>query len=357
LSKEFKNIDCYDSSEDIDIYEAFLILKKRKRTVLGITVFFLFISTLYAFIATPIYRTEASLVPIGEGSSGMSSLLSSLPIPIPTQTEGLSVDIVLKSRTVKEELIKKFNLLPILFKDNWDEEKGRWIDEEKIPTILDGVEKLEELISLSKDKETGVINFSVSFPEDYKMPYNLANEALRITENILNEKSAKLARLYTSYIKMQLDKTKEKYRLLEKIYQDFLKGKIKDVPFIFDESDIKLIEKLKGKTHIPASFVNLPEYKFNMEKLKLQMQIASQLLSTLTQQYELAKAQELKEKVSFQIIDPPYIPDPEDPYKPKKKLIIALGLISGLFIGIFLAFFREWLENIKLRRAKNGESN
>jgi uncharacterized protein involved in exopolysaccharide biosynthesis len=94
-----------------------------------------------------------------------------------------------------------------------------------------------------------------------------------------------------------------------------------------------------------------------MEKLKLQMQIASQLLSTLTQQYELAKAQELKEKVSFQIIDPPYVPDPDKPYKPKKALIVALGLISGLFLGIFMAFFKEWLENVKRRRAQNEETN
>ena len=79
------------------------------------------------------------------------------------------------------------------------------------------------------------------------------------------------------------------------------------------------------------------------------MQIASQLLSTLTQQYELAKAQELKEKVSFQIIDAPYIPNPKEPYKPKRKLIVAIGLISGLFIGVFVALLKEWLENVRRR--------
>lgn len=354
--KEREDIYCYDDDE-IDLYELWLTLKKRKKTVLLTTLFFIIISVAYALLATPVYRTESTLVPLGESSTGMSSLLASLPILIPAQTEGLSVDVVLKSRTVKEELIKKFNLLPLLFKDEWDEETKSWKDSEDAPTILDGVEKLEDLISVGKDKETGVINFAVLFPEDYQMPYKLANEALKITDRILNEKSAKLARLYTAYIKMQLDKAKKKYKLLEKIYQDFLKGKIRDVPFIFDENDVKLIEKFKGKTNLPTSFVNLPEYKFNMEKLKLQMQIASQLLSTLTQQYELAKAQELKEKVSFQIVDPPYVPKPDDPYKPKKKLIVALGLISGLFIGVFLAFFKEWLENVKTRRVQDEGSN
>jgi len=347
--KERENVYCYEDDE-IDLYELWLTLKKRKLTVLITTFLFVIASGAYAFLATPVYKTEASLVPLGESASSMSSLLSSLPIPIQTQSEGISVKAVLKSRTLKEELIKKFNLLPILFKDRWNSETKSWKSDEKPPTLLDGVKKLNKLISVSEDKDTGVLTFSVLFPEDYQMPYKLAEESLKITDRILNEKSAKLAKLYTAYIKSQLDKAKRKYKLLEKVYQDFLKGKIKEVPFIFDEDDVKLIEKLGGKTTLPTSFVNLPEYKFNMEKLKLQMEIASKLLATLTQQYELAKAQELKEKVSFQVIDPPYVPNPDKPYKPKKKLILAVGFISGLFLGVFLAFFKEWLESVRRRQ-------
>jgi len=336
--KERENFYCYEDDE-IDLYELWLILKRRKLTVLITTIFFVAISAAYAFLATPVYKTEASLVPLGESSGGMSSLFSSLPIPIPTQSEGVSVKAVLKSRTLKEKLIRKFNLLPLLFKNKWNPKTKNWKTDIEPPSILDGVEKLDNLISVSEEKDTGVLKFSILFPEDYQMPYRLAEEALKITDQILNEKSAKLAKLYTAYIKAQLDKAKQKYKLLEKVYQDFLKGKIKEVPFIFDESDVKLIEKLGGKTELPSSFVNLPEYRFNMEKLKLQMKIASQLLATLTQQYELAKAQELKEKVSFQVIDPPYVPDPEDPYKPKKKLILALGFIWFYFRPISRDFF------------------
>jgi len=57
----------------------------------------------------------------------------------------------------------------------------------------------------------------------------------------------------------------------------------------------------------------------------------------------------MKEQISFQVIDPHYVQDPEKPYKPKKKLIVAVALVSGLFLGIFAAFFREWLDNVKKR--------
>jgi uncharacterized protein involved in exopolysaccharide biosynthesis len=65
------------------------------------------------------------------------------------------------------------------------------------------------------------------------------------------------------------------------------------------------------------------------------------------QQYELTKQQELKEQVAFQVVDPPYIPDKRKPYKPKKLLILIVSFVSGLFLGIFGAFFKEWLDNIK----------
>lgn len=39
-----------------------------------------------------------------------------------------------------------------------------------------------------------------------------------------------------------------------------------------------------------------------------------------------------------------------DPIKPRKQFIIVVALISGLIIGIFLAFFMEFIQNSKTRR-------
>ena len=107
----------------------------------------------------------------------------------------------------------------------------------------------------------------------------------------------------------------------------------------------KKLQGLQGR----LNYVSLPEYQLNLQKLQAQMSIAQGLFETLVKEYEMAKAQEMKEQISFQVIDPPYIPDPEKPYKPKKKLIVAVALVSGLFLGIFAAFFREWLDNVKKR--------
>lgn len=55
--------------------------------------------------------------------------------------------------------------------------------------------------------------------------------------------------------------------------------------------------------------------------------------------------QAIKNLKGVEIIAPPYISN--KPAKPKIKLNIALAGITGLFAGIFLAFFMEYVEKVK----------
>lgn len=41
---------------------------------------------------------------------------------------------------------------------------------------------------------------------------------------------------------------------------------------------------------------------------------------------------------------------PTDPYEPKKSMIVFLCLIMGCLLGIFIAFFMEWVSNAKQAR-------
>ncbi|WP_165863678.1 GumC family protein [Phorcysia thermohydrogeniphila] len=360
--------------DEIDLYELWLTLKRRKKTVIGITVLFTTIALVLCFVLPPTYRTEASLMPLGgEQSSKLSSLLSSLPIsiPLPGGQAGITVESVLNSRILRERIVKDLNLLPVLFPDKWDETTESWklAEDETPPTLIDGAKKLEDFMSVSTDKKTGVVTLTVDFPKDPEMSYRIAITALKEARNILNEKAFTLAKKYRIYVEKQLALAKEKYQELERIYKDFMNGKIKDVPFIIGDHDLEdlksnvpekaEIEKLKKeierlKAHLntlrKSSYVSVSDYQLNLQKLQTQMEIVKQLLVTLAGEYEMAKAQEMKEQISFQVIDPPYIPPRDKPYKPKKGLIVTVGFVSGLFLGIFAAFFREWLENVKKKR-------
>ncbi len=387
--EQFQPQPYYIEDDEIDLYELYLTLKKRKKIVWGITGFFTLIALILCFILPKTYRTEVTLMPLGgESKSGLSSFLSSLPISLPGMTQsGITVESILKSRILKEQIIKDLNLLPYLFPDKWDNETKTWkLDEdENPPTLIDGAKVLDDLISVSTDKTTGVITVDVDFKKDPEMAYKIANDLLNATNKILEEKTFTVSKRYREYLGKQLNEVKQRLEKLQRIYAEFTQGKIKEIPMLsFDNNTInngkkegkliaerakikalldkkdlsytdrkKLEEKLKEieaeiKKLKPAdTFVSVPNYQFNLMRLKTELAITQGLYQSLVQEYELAKAQEMKDQIAFQVIDPPYIP--EKPYKPKKVLLIAVGMISGLFIGIFAAFFKEWLDNVKER--------
>jgi len=379
--------------DEIDLYEIWLTIKKRKKFILLVTFFITVAAIIISLLLPKVYKTETSLMPLGgEKVSGIASILSSLPISMPTSTSGLTVEAVLKSRTLKERLIKNLNLLPILFEDKWDNRTKTWDvkDKKDIPTVLQGIKALKKLISVSTDKKTGVITLSVQFKKDPLMSYNIAKEALKITREILNEKSFTLAKKYRQYIEKQLKQAKKRIIYMEKIYTDFSEGKIKEIPFItnskltdigslkgkiitekeklklmnedssFSTEDIitqknkikNLQKKLKniGK-RLNSDFVSVPKLQFNQIKLQTEIAITEGLYKTLVQEYEMAKATEQKEKIAFQVIDEPYVP--EKRFKPKRKLIVIVAFVTGLMLSIFIAFFLEWIEGIKRKESES----
>ncbi len=372
--------------DEIDLYELWLTIKKRKKIVLSILVVFVVGALLFAFLSPKVYRSQTTIMPLGgENEGGLASLIGSF-VPVPTGQSGLTCEAVLNSRLLRERIVEDLNLLPVLFKDKWDSKNKKWILEngEQPPTVMDGANALKGLLSTSSDKKTGVITINADFPEDPVLAYKIANSAIKNLDKILNEKAFTLAKKYRIYIEERLEEAKKRIDELEKLYVQFSEGKIRKVPFLSGNEKLEL-GKLKGRLiaekeklklmknnpstsqsdiqsqiekistleqkiknlseKVKGDFISAPEYQFNLMKLQSEIAIARGLYEALVQEYELAKAQEMKEQVAFQVIDPPFVP--KKPFKPKKKLILVVALVSGLFVGIFAAFFVEWLNSIK----------
>ena len=50
---------------------------------------------------------------------------------------------------------------------------------------------------------------------------------------------------------------------------------------------------------------------------------------------------------SFQILDPPIVPDLDKRVKPRRSMICMLSVTATFFLSIFLAFFVEYIQNTK----------
>ncbi len=371
---EYRRGEYYEEDE-IDLYELWLTIKKRKWIVITTTFLFVLVATIYAFfIAKPIYRSEAKILPLEEDNTGISSykaIAGMLGISVGGGGKSEKLMAVLNSDTLKMKVIERLNLIPVLFSDIWDEKEKKWKveDEEDIPDIRDALKELEDLINVSQDKKTGVINISVDYPENPELAKIIADTLLDEARKIINEKSFSLAHRYRVYLEKQLFLVKKKIDLLEEIYIRYIKGELKTIPYIFNmkEEEIEkfsiddaVIKKTKTKLDRLEKNINklsvansLPEKRLNIERLNLQFSLLKNVFISLYREYEIAKLQEKKETLAFDVIDEPYIP--KKPVKPKKKLILAVAGVSGLFLGVFLAFFIEWIENVK--REHNRKDN
>jgi len=68
------------------------------------------------------------------------------------------------------------------------------------------------------------------------------------------------------------------------------------------------------------------------------------VFTTLKQQLETTKIEEVKESNYVVVLDPPEAPMQRS--KPKRKLMVIMACFLGIGLGIFIGFIREYLEYI-----------
>lgn len=91
-----------------------------------------------------------------------------------------------------------------------------------------------------------------------------------------------------------------------------------------------------------ASFASLPRKELMLARLTRNAQVTEQIYLLLRTKYEEVRISEAMKSADVQVIDPAVLP--VNPVRPKKKLNVAIAGFLGLFIGVGLAFFLEYLD-------------
>jgi len=110
------------------------------------------------------------------------------------------------------------------------------------------------------------------------------------------------------------------------------------------------LAKINRKTNTIKITYEHKDKKVAKAIVKIALDNFEKELKKLSKNYEKAlfkNSYDLKNNNLFilNVIEKPLSLD--EPVKPKRKLIIAVSGISSLFIGVFLAFFLEWLNSVK----------
>ncbi len=350
------------------LLDIIVLLAKYKRLIIGLPLVFALLAAAITFAMDPSYSSTTKLLPPQQAQSSASALLSQLGgvASIAAGVGGLKNpnDLyvgMLKSRTVADALIAKFDL------------KQRYETE----SLERARKRLAEKTAITSGKD-GLITIQVedSDPANAaKIANTYVDELLRLTR-VLAVTEASQRRLF---FERQLELAKDNLANAEVT----LKGALDSRGVISVDAESKaIVETLaRLKAQISAKDIQLnsmkafvtpanPEYQkvaeelaslrselsklengrgastvsatsggFENIKLLRDLKYYQMLYELLAKQYEVARLDEAKDPSIIQVLDAAVVA--EHPIKPRRLLIVVTASLVGFIVAIFFAFANE----------------
>ena len=279
------------SEEEINLLDYWRVIWKRKILIISVVFLITLLSAIISLYKTDIYQAKAIISPISEekGGGGLSLLSQQFGgiagISLPASTSSKEIMNLLNSNMIREKMINKYNLLPVLFSKNWDKDKKEWIN--KPPTMWNGIRALNSIIKVTNNIKESTISVSADF-HDPEITVVLVDDLLSTLSEHMGNESKRSAIIKRRYLEEQLRSTSDPL-IRQKIY------------------------------------------------------------NLISQQVETAMMSEMNEYFAYKVIDPPRVPDRR--IRPNRRNTVVLSFIVSSFIGIFLAFFFEYIKKLREREA------
>ncbi len=317
----------YNLEEDsISITDIMLILARQLKVIIIIPTLFCIIAIIYAmFFTVPVYTSTAKIMSSSSGGvSQAAGIAAQFGITLPTnQSEQKWVyPEIIKSRTLAKAMLKqKFDtnefgpqksLLQILTYGN--DEPAYGIDTLEIKAV----DNFLKIIEISENLKTSILTLRINASEP--------NLAAKINQALIEELDAH----QREYNKAKTTDTK---KFIEERIIDAEKG------LMAAEENLKIFMDRNRRIE------NSPALQLEQQRLNREVTVLTGVFTTLKQQLETAKIEEVKESEYVVILDPPEVPLQRS--KPRKKRMVVLAGIFGIGFGILFAFIREFLLNNK----------
>ena len=265
-------------NDEINLMDYINVIKKHKRLILLIVAISVVATGIVSFFSPKIYEARAviMLANLPREQGGMGAIAAQFGISTPSTANVSEIVSLLNSNILMEKVIKRFNLLPVFFKEGLKENPSADI-------TWRAIRDLKGIFKVKHNQKDGTIELSA----EYKDP--------KIAADIIN------------YILIELT--------------DYMSSETKRVA----ETNKRYLESLIDKNSDPF--------------------IRQRIYALIAHQIETSMMAEVKENFAFKIIDPPRVPDMK--IKPKIRMNIMLSFIVSLFLGIFIAFLREYIGKVK----------
>lgn len=269
----------YPPEDTVDWSTVWRIVVQQRLLIIAITLAGTVIATTIAFLMTPIYRAEVLLAPAQqettEGLGGLANQLGDLPalagINLGSRQDKTAEHVAaLKSRALSVSFIKKDNLMPVLFADQWDKQHKRWKDSNNPPTEWKAFDLWDNSIRrVTWDRRSGLVTLAIEW-RDPVLAARWANDLVKEVNTRLRVEAVAEANKSIAYLKKELSQTSS-VEVQRAIYR-LIEGQTKN--------------KMVANT---------------------------------------------REEYAFTTIDPAVVP--ERKYKPRRSVLVFAGLLLGLTLG------------------------
>jgi len=380
----------------IGMMELYRAVVRRARLILRITVATAVVAVAISFLLPVYYKAETKIFPpqekggmnlaaqlLGQGGAGLIGLAGGIT-GVKSQGE-LFVEIM-KSRTVLDRIVDRFDLLNLYRSDLFDFGKKRYRQ--------DARKKLLKLITVREDRKSGIIILTVE-DKDPKRAAEMANafiEELKTLRGGLAISEAGQRRMFfeeqIQQTKVSLARAEEEIKgfqqrtgmfqvdaqaraIIEgiarlragiavkeveaKVLRSFATAQNPDVQRVEEEilalrAQLEKVETSKGSGIDPIMpSGRVPEMGMEYLRKLRQLKYNETLYELLSKQYELAKLEEARDPVVIQVIDQA-VP-PERKSRPQRVLIVLLTTGMALFLSVFFVLLieRPWKKSGKPR--------
>jgi uncharacterized protein involved in exopolysaccharide biosynthesis len=250
--------------------------------------------TAIAFLTTPVYRSTTVLIPtfnersglggaIGSATSQLSGLASLVGVNVGTQDTATEEALaVLSSRDFIGKFIQDRNLLPVIFSRRWNQKENRWRTD-RPPTLAKGVKTFnDDILNIDQDKKTGLITLYVEWT-DRNLAADWANGLVQGLNAEMRTRAIAHSMASIEFLNQELTTT------------------------------------------------TTVETKEAINRL-IEAQIKQRMLASVSPEY------------AFRVVDRALPADADDPARPKRAILIAIGTLLGFSVGFAIAFLRSSLQ-------------
>jgi uncharacterized protein involved in exopolysaccharide biosynthesis len=274
----------YVDDDEINLIDYAKVVWKYKKLIIAIVVVVVVATAAISLLMTKVYESKAVIAPVAARTEtgGMSAIAAQFGLASPASSNTSEIMNFLKSNILMDRIVKKHNLLSVLFKPDslkiMTEDQKSW----------KGIRAMAGILKFKLDQKNNAIEISAQ----YKDP-DIAADIVRYTIDELNElmssEAIRVADTNKKYLESQIDKTLD--------------------PFI-----------------------------------------RTKIYSMVAQQIETSMMAEVKENFAFKVIDPPRVPDTR--IKPKRTQMVMIAFVVSIFIGIFVAFGKEYIDKIRMKQSE-----